>query len=261
MQKKNDLSKLILNKDKFHFILALDRGNTRDKFSLYDRREKRFLNKQAYAFEDLIAFGLNAENTLISLSDVSSREFTLPFHFILRPKELRSQNKLFNFSIHYEETLGEDRLIAAFYQYQMTQGPFCLIDSGTFTTVDFVDERGFQGGFILPGLALLQDSYNQGAKLRFERLKRELKELAHTTDDAISQGAYLSFLAPLFSLLENFNVKRLILTGEHAKEIELALQNHTNLRVLAIQHEPFLILKALTSFAEGVLDNAYFTRS
>lgn len=261
MQKKNDLSKIILNKSKFNYILAVDFGNTRDKYSLYDLSEKKYLCEKTYEYTDLKNYNLTNENTLVSLSNVSLRNFEHPFKNILSSKNLREKTNLLSMPIHYTETLGEDRLISAYFLFKNFSEKTCIIDTGTFTTIDFINKEGFLGGFILPGLALLQDSYNKGANLEFLKLKEDSKTLPQSTDNAVAQGAYISFIAPIINILETNSAKKIYLTGEHASLVANHLQNHLNLRDQAIQIAPNLVLKALTYFAEGVLENAHFTRS
>jgi type III pantothenate kinase len=53
------------------------------------------------------------------------------------------------------KTVGVDRLCAAAAAYHRVQGRCAVVDFGTAITVDLVDDEGvFQGGAILPGLAL-----------------------------------------------------------------------------------------------------------
>ena len=53
--------------------------------------------------------------------------------------------------VHYEQTLGDDRLFQAYALYREFFGDqirTLLIDAGTFTTIDLIDQRGFLGGYI-----------------------------------------------------------------------------------------------------------------
>ena len=52
--------------------------------------------------------------------------------------------------VHYQKSLGEDRLALAYYAYKTLQSPTMIIDGGTFLTIDFVNSDGFLGGYIAP---------------------------------------------------------------------------------------------------------------
>jgi type III pantothenate kinase len=102
-----------------------------------------------------------------------------------------------NMPVHYENTLGHDRLILASYLYQaLNKNPSIIIDAGTFITIDFIGECGLQGGLIIPGLKTLEKSYQVGSQLFSPSnlknlfLTKEEKEYSwpQTTKDAINEG-------------------------------------------------------------------------
>lgn len=56
------------------------------------------------------------------------------------------------------EHLGVDRMLGMLAARHASQKAFCLVDTGTATTIDFVDEAGLHlGGYILPGLDMMRD--------------------------------------------------------------------------------------------------------
>src|SRR5690606_20309628 len=107
-------------------------------------------------FSKLTSFSLTNDNTLLVPSKVSLSNNLPKFSLNLSPNDLREKNFLLDMPIHYTESLGEDRLIAAFNTFKNhSQEKILVIDSGSFTTVDLVTKNGFMGGYILPGKKLL----------------------------------------------------------------------------------------------------------
>ncbi len=67
-----------------------------------------------------------------------------------------------NHGLDDASTVGQDRLLCALAAFRKTKQACIVIDAGTAITVDFVDGAGtFQGGAILPGLALLLTSLHE----------------------------------------------------------------------------------------------------
>jgi type III pantothenate kinase len=67
------------------------------------------------------------------------------------------------------ERLGADRWVALAGAAARCDGPFAVVDAGSALTVDLVDRDGLHlGGWIVPGLALMQDALLRGtAGVRF----------------------------------------------------------------------------------------------
>ncbi len=106
-------------------------------------------------------------------------------------------NSFLGMPISYERTLGHDRLAIAHYCFHALKAPVIIIDSGTFLTIDHVNERGFQGGYIIPGVVTLAQSYQRGAQLfssshHFDSLNKATLDFPsgapQSTKDAISSG-------------------------------------------------------------------------
>lgn len=120
-------------------------------------------------------------------------------HFYL----LRSQAQLGGITNAYEtpEKLGTDRLVAMIAGHQLAQEanhtkPCIVIDSGTATTIDAVDENGKHlGGVILPGLQLSVQSLSHNTEqLPWFDANQQLIEnngFATETSQAIASGCVL----------------------------------------------------------------------
>lgn len=158
----------------------------------------------------------------------------------------------------YSETLGEDRLIASYGVFSKNLAKkILIIDSGSFTTIDLVTSEGFMGGYILPGKTLLEEAYNRGANLHKGEIENYSFLLPQTTNDAINHGAFLSFTAPLFHIIDTLKPDKILLTGFNAELVKKALESNQKFDANRLLLSPNLILNALTTFAMGVIDNAH----
>lgn len=105
-------------------------------------------------------------------------------------------------SIQYEDParLGVDRWLAMLAAYSSVKGACIVVDAGTALTIDVLAADGaHQGGYILPGLALMRASLEQNTAIRLseEPLPASLV-LGHSTDQAVWHGG----LAVAVALIE-----------------------------------------------------------
>ncbi|HAZ11819.1 MAG: hypothetical protein A2X86_07795 [Bdellovibrionales bacterium GWA2_49_15] len=188
---------------------------------------------------------------------------------LISPMEQFTQGQFFNLPVLYSSTLGSDRLVQAhelfneFYagttarHFQAIQ----LIDSGTFTTVDLITARGFEGGHILPGLNLLARSFEHGAKLPALSLEqllsfyRRKKELPQTTPHAMGLAVWKMMEGFFRGWLREFHPDRIILTGGQAQNLQPLLQEiiHQENAPTTIEVRSHLIHFSLLSLAKKIL--------
>ncbi len=142
-------------------------------------------------------------------------------------------------------TLGIDRwlgLIACYELYPKTN--ILLISVGTATTLDVLAESGaHQGGLIMPGLKLLENSAQNLNILRHNSPPTERKIFSdivfcakNNTQDAWYCGCYLMFVSALkdaISHLCKYSDTKIILTGGYAlplsKHLDFSYKVHHNL--------------------------------
>lgn len=128
------------------------------------------------------------------------------------------QNKQFlGMGVNYSETLGDDRLYQARYLFEHYEKDIIFIDAGTFTTIDYITQNGFEGGLIFPGIKALCNSYRLGAQLptvMISHLKyANENELPHQTEDAMHNALSMMIFAPLQQILIKKNPVSIIVTG------------------------------------------------
>jgi type III pantothenate kinase len=102
------------------------------------------------------------------------------------------------------ETLGADRIVnavAAKVKYQM---PFIIIDFGTATTFDIVNDKGaYIGGAIAPGVNLSAEAlHNAAAALPKITVQATRSVIANTTITAMQSGLYWGYVSMIEGMVQ-----------------------------------------------------------
>lgn len=107
--------------------------------------------------------------------------------------------------IEYEgdERLGADRSVSCVAAMEKYGGPLVVLDFGTATTVDAVDENGFYlGGSILAGVRISTDSlFRQAAMLPRIELIRPPTVLGRNTVEQIQAGSVVGYIGAMEYLI------------------------------------------------------------
>ncbi|MDX1401248.1 MAG: type III pantothenate kinase, partial [Kiloniellales bacterium] len=90
------------------------------------------------------------------------------------------------------ETLGADRIANAIAAHNRYRGPLIVVDFGTATNFDVVDESGaFIGGVLAPGVDLSLDALSTAAaKLPRIRVRMPERVIGRTTESALESGFF-----------------------------------------------------------------------
>ncbi len=214
-------------------ILEMDAGNSRIKW--------RFRAGNGVVWQRGAAAGLEELATQlpqlsppgrVRVASVRDREFTrgleqlLAERWQIRPEFAQVTASCAGVSNGYHQptALGVDRwlaIVAAFNRWQRT---CCVVDCGSAVTVDWVDDRGrHQGGYIVPGLRLMQDSLHRRTELRFaDREPVAAAEPGRTTEEAVTHGVVAMMTTWLGKLAERQmpDAPVLLLTGGDAGRLE-----------------------------------------
>lgn len=241
------------------FILTVDIGNSKTKCCLFTRDGEILVSFPIENLEKILKnYNLNSQNSMIYYSRVKKENVNFPFTAI-DVSSFFKENKFLDMPVHYNETLGIDRLVCAYFAYQQDNKAKFIIDTGSFTTVDQVDIKGFNGGYILPGLKLLSESYSQGEQLNSPDMTppHELEQLLGTfpqnTKVAIHHGAFLSFLAPIREVLRTHSLKTILITGGNGEILLKYLKNWEFCQDASIQFDPYLVHKGLFEIAKRTI--------
>ena len=190
-------------------ILTIDIGNTTTKFGVFDNETliKRHLiptirSKSADEIYESIGNELNYNFRGAIISTVvpelnESFQKLIENHFNTTAIFVNHDFD-WQFKINYNppESVGIDRLIAAFAAVQKYGKPCIICDFGTATNIEVVNKSGeYVGGIITAGINLLADSLHQRtSKLPKNELRKPEKVIGDSTITAIQSGVYFGYI-------------------------------------------------------------------
>lgn len=116
--------------------------------------------------------------------------------------------------------VGADRIVNAVSAIEMYGAPLIIIDFGTATTFDYIDENGtYIGGAIAPGIGISTEAlYSRAAKLPRIELVKPDKVIGRNTVTAMQSGIIYGFVGQVDGIVErmlkqNKTKPRVIATG------------------------------------------------
>ena len=189
-------------------LLAIDIGNSTVKFGVFDGENlvSRFTiptnsRQTAEEINNLTKENLITEIDAVIISSVvpeSNDSFRKLSERYLNIKPIFADYTFdFELKINYEspETLGIDRIIAAFAATEKYGKPCVVCDFGTATTIDSVNASGeFMGGIIAPGMNLLADAlFQKTSKLPKVEIKKPESVFGNTTVGSLQSGIYFGY--------------------------------------------------------------------
>lgn len=233
-------------------LVTLDFGNSHPHAGLFSKDQSGWRLNRVVPFADLQSAlteeALTPDNTNFVLSEVRSRDEELtPYlnqgYLLTRVKEYWRGRMFAGMPVNYAQTLGEDRLIQAFYVFKKFKSRSIIVDAGSYTTLDVLSDEGFKGGYILPGLRNYFSSFEAGELLKGVERERSLNlDLPHDTKTAMS-SSYQAFGALLHNLIEQHKIQAVYLTGGDLDFWQEILDDSRP--SLEILPEPHLIHQAL----------------
>ncbi len=146
--------------------------------------------------------------------------------------------------------VGTDRIVNALAAARLYGTPCIVVDFGTATTFDVVDQHGsYVGGAIAPGIGISLDALGErGAQLRKIELARPRSVIARNTVEALQSGALYGFAGQVDGLVSRMStelavsedqVLTVLATGGYA---QLVLEESA----LIDAYEPWLTLLGLS---------------
>jgi len=220
-------------------LLAIDIGNTTVKFGVFDRENLigKFViptvrNQTAADIDSLVNSNLPQKVSAVIISSVvpelkNSIEKFIEKRFEIIPFFVEYDFD-FGLKIKYNspETLGIDRIVAAFAAAQKYGKPCIVCDFGTATTIDAVNSGGeYLGGVIVAGMNLLADALSQKtSKLPKIEIKKAKKVIGGSTIEAIQSGIYFGYIGLTDGIIKRMiselgEKPRIIATGGFAQII------------------------------------------
>ncbi|MES2527674.1 MAG: type III pantothenate kinase [Bdellovibrionota bacterium] len=203
-------------------LITLDFGNTNATAGIFSIEGKTATLIKKVPLSELRIFltqlDFSAHNAQIAISDVKPRDeelkvFVEEGYLITRVREYWRGKKFHGMTVNYADTVGEDRLITAFYTFKNFKTNCLIIDAGTFVTMDVVTPSGFEGGYIIPGPETYFTNFSSGENLRSFTLNATTeRSLPHDTPGAMS-GSYGAFAALARELIEKHQIQKVLITG------------------------------------------------
>lgn len=229
--------------------LVIDIGNTRTKFSVFNRGEiiitvpvENFDPKYVEVLQDEHP---ELKNVILSAVKDYSEELknTLQTRFDTFI-ELNEHTPLpIENCYQSKNTLGKDRIAAVVGAFDLYPGQNILvIDAGTAITYDIINEKGqFLGGNISPGIEMrLKALHNFTGRLPLVQRKDWNKLYGTTTEEAILGGVLNGVVFEVDKIIDTFkefyNNLKVIITGGDAEFFDKKLKNSffVNFNLLAL---------------------------
>jgi len=235
-------------------LITIDFGNTNPHAGLFQKHQNEWNLIKVCPWGELQLYlkqlEMTPNNSSMVLAEVKAREDELAIlqnqgFLITRVKDYWRGTKFAGMPVNYAKTLGEDRLIQAFYSFKKIQASTLLIDAGTFVTMDVITKAGFEGGYIIPGINHYAEVFKKGEQLKEVAINQAVSpELPHGTTEAM-RDSYFAFAALAQKLISEHNIQKILITGGQSelwkhisKELKLSVvvQEEVNLIHLALQY-------------------------
>ena len=148
------------------------------------------------------------------------------------------------------EKLGADRWAAAIGARALSNTNTLIINAGTATAIDLLGANGVHyGGWILPGLSLMQESLESNtAQLPLAERRDSQAGFGMNTNDAIIGGCDAAQIGAITLAIElakqmNHPVEKIWLDGGNAKVLAQEIKKYEVLNSLAIETTEGLVLR------------------
>lgn len=205
-------------------LITLDFGNSHPHAGLFQKSQNEWHLVKVVPISELQIYlaqlEMSAHNSSVVVCEVKAREDEIQRlqeqgFLVTRVKDYWRGMKFAGMPVNYAKGLGEDRLIEAFYSYKKLKTPTLIIDAGTFVTMDVVTEKGFMGGYIIPGATAYYECYGKGEQLKDVPLKLTFtNSLPQETAAAITES-YSAFIALAKKIVQENQLRKILITGGH----------------------------------------------
>ena len=203
-------------------LLAIDAGNTRTKWALFDGTGK-ILSQDVCANPDLVTLEFLPKNTpchQVIISNVAGAEVAQLLKYKCQALGLtiawaKASSLACGVKNNYDNPsqLGTDRWAALIAAWSLYQTPCVVINLGTAVTIDALASHHhgaeFLGGLILPGLKLLQQTLVNGTRDIASGVASKLGEIERfptNTADAVYTGASLAIVGAITEVVEKLQM-------------------------------------------------------
>lgn len=181
-----------------HWRLATDRNKTEDEYGMM---VKQLLEHRELKFSDINGVIISSVvPPLIFILERMAEKYIKKTPFIVGPGaktglKIGSENP---------KEVGADRIVNAVAAVEIYGPPLVVIDFGTATTFDYIDENGtFQGAAIAPGIGISTEAlYQRAAKLPRIELVKPKHVVGKNTVTAMQSGIIFGFAGQVDAIVE-----------------------------------------------------------
>lgn len=236
-------------------VLAIDAGNTRVKWGLFDAAGA-MLKNDACLNTELATVVLPAADRVL-ISNVAGNIVKAQLEELLSKHShvnwLSAQSLACGVTNRYTqpETLGTDRWAALIAAWHIKQAPCVVVNAGTAVTIDALsvqpqnNQAEFIGGLILPGLDLMQQSLGLAtAQLPMPTFSADIQRqdiFAKNTENAIHTGALQAISGAILLMARGLNAQckqapYIVISGGNAQVIKDKLMGDVTNIVLIVDN-------------------------
>lgn len=204
-------------------LLAIDTGNTNTLFAIHDGKdwvvEWRIATDPARTADEYAVWF----HQLMKMQDLEFKDITDVIIATVVPQSLFNMRNLARRHLNVEpmiigeegvkigikakidnpKEVGADRLVTAVGALIRYKAPLIIVDSGTATTFDVVNEQGdFVGGIITPGINLsVKALHEAAAQLPRIAIKKPEKVVGTNTVEAMQSGIFWGYIGLIDGLI------------------------------------------------------------
>ncbi len=232
-------------------LLAIDVGNTNICFALFEgnnivtetRLETKSAHDKTVILEAVERLYQQAQipsdfrnSKVVIASVVPAMNIILKIAFDGNCKILETKDIPIIVDIPNPGSVGIDRLVDAYAAKKLYGAPAIVVDIGTATTFDVIDEKGrFMGGVIVPGPKIMAEALRHaGVQLPAISLEKPQCAIGNSTVAAMQIGAYWGYIGILKEIIsriqQDFLIKDVVITGGLASMFKEDLQNDFKLQ-------------------------------
>lgn len=195
-------------------LLAIDAGNTRIKWGLFDT-SGRLTGHGAFLHSELSDSQFPAADQVV-ISNVAGSVVETKLKMLLMNYAniywITSKAEACGVKNSYvqAEKLGTDRWAAIIAAWHIKQAPCVVVNAGTAVTIDGIENATFTGGLIIPGVDLMQQSLYIGTAqlpLQNPRKESDIDIFATSTHDAIYAGTLYAIVGAIALMFEQLKKK------------------------------------------------------
>jgi len=183
-------------------LLVADIGNTNIVFAVYDGNQQ--VQKWRYETNDpfdgaLDSLQYEVQNIIVSsVVPLKNGEFTKACQdkLNLTPNFVSAYNAGIEIDLDDPKQVGADRLVNAVAVWAEYKKPAIIVDFGTATTFDVVNDNGaYAGGVIAPGINLSLKALGEAAaQLPQLKIEKPPQVIGKNTVDAMQSGVYWGYI-------------------------------------------------------------------